>query len=134
MTTHIVALEKDLFFAVKIRDTLLHHDMLVKIARNLESFEQTLAITGEEKPALAIVDIAIKGVDWEKAIQQARAADYPVLAFGSHKDLEARAKAIQAGAGRVVANSKLASDLPGLVTRMLSKEATLLATTDEDAE
>jgi len=35
-------------------------------------------------------------------------------------DLEARQKALQAGAERVVANSKFASDMPGLVNRMLS--------------
>jgi hypothetical protein len=36
-------------------------------------------------------------------------------------DLEAREKALQAGAGRVVANSKFTSDMPGLVQRMLSE-------------
>lgn len=116
---HILALEKDLFFAVKMRDTLRHYEMEVKTARNLEAFVQSLAITGEEKPALVIVNIAIAGVDWAEAIRRARAHDYPVLAFGSHMDLGARAQALEAGAQRVVANSKFASDLPGLVRRML---------------
>jgi hypothetical protein len=44
-----------------------------------------------------------------------------VLAFGSHMDLEARAKALEAGAQRVVANSKFTSDMPGLVRRMLDE-------------
>jgi hypothetical protein len=35
-------------------------------------------------------------------------------------DLDARAKALEAGADKVVANSKLASDLPGLVQGMLN--------------
>jgi hypothetical protein len=48
-----------------------------------------------------------------------------VLAFGSHMDLEARAKALQAGAQRVVANSKFTSDMPGLVKRMLNEPGTL---------
>jgi hypothetical protein len=55
VTTHILALEKDLFFAVKIRDTLRHHEMEAKTARNLTAFEQGLTITGEEKPALVTV-------------------------------------------------------------------------------
>ncbi len=136
MTRHILALEKDLFFAVKIRDTLRHHDMEVKMARNLASFEQGLATTGAEKPSLVIVDIAIQGVDWESAIRQARAQNYPVLAFGSHMDLDASARARQAGAQRVVANSKFASDMPGLVQRLLSNPAAVTAEseTDDNAE
>jgi len=121
VTTHILALEKDLFFSVKMRDTLRHHDMEVKTVRTLAAFEQGLTAAGEEKPALVIVNTATTGVDWEAAIRQARASGYAVLAFGSHMDLEARARAIEAGAQRVVANSKFTSDMPGLVNRMLSE-------------
>ncbi|HLH61783.1 MAG TPA: hypothetical protein VKV20_08870 [Ktedonobacteraceae bacterium] len=131
MTTHILALEKDLFFAVKMRDTLRHHGMDVKTVRSLAAFEEGLAAGGDAKPALVIVNIAIQGVDWEAAIRQARASGYPVLAFGSHMDLEARAKALQAGAGRVVANSKFTSDMPGLVQRMIGEPA---ASSFDDAE
>jgi len=123
VSIHILALEKDLFFAVKMRDTLRHHEMEVKTARTLAAFEQSLAISGEERPDLVIVNISIQGVDWEEAIRQARERNYPVLAFGSHMDLDARAKALQAGALRVVANSKFAADMPGLVRRMLSEPA-----------
>lgn len=132
MTISLLALEKDLFFAVKIRDTLRHHDMEVTTTRSLELFEQGLAITGDERPALVIVNIATRGVDWEAAIRSARAHGLPVLAFGSHMDLEARAKALQAGAHRVVANSKFTSDMPGLVTRMLSEPTGFNATDDPD--
>ncbi len=121
MTTHILALEKDLFFSVKMRDTLRHHDMEVKTVRTLAAFEQGLTAAGEEKPALVIVNTATTGVDWEAAIRQARASGYAVLAFGSHMDLDARARAIEAGAQRFVANSKFTSDMPGLVNRMLSE-------------
>ena len=131
MATQILALEKDLFFSVKIRDTLRHHGMEATIARTLPAFMQRLAMTGEEKPVLVIVDTATTGVDWEAAIRQARKHDFPVLAFGSHMDLEARAKALQAGAQRVVANSKFTSDMPGLVQRMLSEPA---ARTSEDID
>ena len=121
MATQILALETDLFFSVKIRDTLRHHGMEVTIVRTLPALMQHLAATGEEKPALVIVDTATTGVDWEAAIRQARKHGFPVLAFGSHMDLEARAKALQAGAQRVVANSKFTSDMPGLVQRMLGE-------------
>ena len=121
MATQILALEKDLFFSVKIRDTLRHHGMEVTIVRTLPAIMQRLAVTGEEKPELVIVDTATTGVDWEAAIRQTRKHGFPVLAFGSHMDLEARAKALQAGAQRVVANSKFTSDMPGLVQRMFNE-------------
>lgn len=132
MSIRILALEKDLFFAVKMRDTLRHHDMEVTTVRTLAAFEQQLALGEDERPVLAIVNTATRGVDWEAAIQQARAHGLPVLAFGSHMDLEARAKALQAGAGKVVANSKFASDMPGLINRMLSEVVT--TPTDESDE
>lgn len=113
-----------------MRDTLRHHDMEVKTARTLQAFEQGLHTEGTEKPALVIVNIATQGVDWEAAIRQARDAGYPVLAFGSHMDLEARAKALAAGAQRVVANSKFASDMPGLVKRLMMEPSATNAEED----
>ncbi len=121
----ILLLEKDLFFAVKIHDTLRHHDMEVTTARTLTDFEQQLASDSNKRPALAIINIATKGVDWEAAIRIARANNLPVLAFGSHMDLEARAKALQAGAQKVVANSKFVSDMSGLVRHLLQRSDAL---------
>ncbi len=120
MSIPILALEKDLFFSVKMRDTLRQHGMEVTTVRTLSAFEQRLTPTEHEQPVLVIVNTATAGVDWEAAIRAARARGLPVLAFGSHMDLEARAKALQAGAQKVVANSKFSSDMPGLVKRMLS--------------
>ncbi len=121
MTTHVLALEKDLFFAVKMRDTLRHYDIEVKTVRNLPAFEESLSAKDVHEYALAIVNTATAGVDWETAIRKARSAGLKVLAFGSHMDLEARSKALEAGAQRVVANSKFTSDMPGLVQRMLTE-------------
>jgi DNA-binding response OmpR family regulator len=121
MTTHLLALEKDLFFSVKMRDTLRHYDIEVKTVRNLSAFEESLTAKDEEELALVIVNTATIGVDWETAIRKARTVGLKVLAFGSHMDLEARSKALEAGAQRVVANSKFTSDMPGLVQRMLDE-------------
>ena len=129
MTTRILALEKDLFFSEKIRDTLKHHEMYVTTVRTLPAFEEKLQAA--EKPTLVIINTATKGVDWEAAIRVAVLQDTPVLAFGSHMDLEARAKALQAGATKVVANSKFTSDMTGLVARMLNNPASV---TDDTIE
>jgi DNA-binding response OmpR family regulator len=132
MTIPILALEKDLFFSVKMRDTLRHHDMEVTTVRNLTAFEQRLTTEGELHPVLVIINTATTGVDWEAAIRLARKEGLPVLAFGSHMDLEARTKAIQAGAQRIVANSKFSADMPGLVKRLLTEPvATAVDETDE---
>ncbi len=132
MTTRILALEKDLFFSVKIRDTLRHHAMDVTTVRALPAFEQQLAT--DEKPALVLINTAIQGVDWEAAIRLTKAQTIPVLAFGSHMDLEARAKALQAGAAKVVANSKFTSDMVGLVTRMIATSADSTEQAQEEEE
>jgi len=130
VTTRILALEKDLFFSVKIRDTLQHHDMSVTTVRTLPAFEQQLV--SDEKPALVLINTATKGVDWEAAIRVATNYGVSVLAFGSHIDLEPRAKALQAGAAKVVANSKFTSDMVGLVTRMLDNAVNI--TNADDTE
>ncbi|GHO91409.1 hypothetical protein KSF_014570 [Reticulibacter mediterranei] len=132
MAIAILALEKDLFFAVKMRDTLRHHDMEVTTVRTLSAFTEKL--TAEEKPALVIINIASKGIDWESAISQAGEQGLPILAFGSHMDLEARARALQAGAQKVVANSKFARDMPGLVTRMLQEPVGAAPSDEADEE
>ena len=135
MTIHLLALEKDLFFSVKMRDTLRHHDIEVKTVRNLPAFEERLTSKDEEELALVIVNTATTGVDWETAIRKARTAGLKVLAFGSHMDLEARAKALEAGAQRVVANSKFTSDMPGLVRRMLDEpDASSLKETESEPD
>jgi DNA-binding NarL/FixJ family response regulator len=131
MTINIIALEKDLFFSVKIRDTLRHHDMVVTTVRTLAALEQAISNNETSKPALAIINISTQGVDWEAAIRTASTHGIPVLAFGSHVDLDAQARARQAGARRVVANSKFAKDMPGLVQRTLQMPASAAAIIEE---
>ena len=119
-TMTVLLLERDLFFSVKIRDTLRHLNYETVVARSEEDFARKLAASA---PKLAIVNIATAGVAWEQVIAQARAADVPVLAFGPHVDLEAQQQARRAGANRVVSNSKLTKDLPAIVERMIARAA-----------
>ncbi|HEU4783529.1 MAG TPA: hypothetical protein VFS83_09340 [Ktedonobacterales bacterium] len=112
----VILLDTDLFFVVKVRTTLQHAGYDVRTARSLVDFTRRLAT---DSPALALVNTAIAGVDWRAAIGAAREARIPVIAFGSHVDLETQQAARDAGATRVIANSKLAADLPGIVARTL---------------
>src|SRR5947209_8019727 len=112
----ILLLDTDLFFVAKITETLKHVGYRVRTARALDQFTRLLA---DERPLLALMNTAARGVDWQAAIGAAREAGVPVIAFGSHVDLETQAAARAAGATRVIANSKLASDLPDIVARTL---------------
>jgi DNA-binding NtrC family response regulator len=140
VTADIIALENDLFFSVRIRDTLRHHDMEVTVARNLASFEKAITNAVEvakedpSKPALALVDVSLKNVDWEAAIRAARAQGLVVLTFGSHKDLEARAKALQAGAHKVLANSKFVKDMPNIIKRALEAPEAVVVEDDDNED
>jgi DNA-binding NtrC family response regulator len=118
--TPVLLLDSDLFFAVKIRDTLAHAGYATHQARTLPDFVRLLA---DRRPALAIVNTAARGLDWRAAIAAARGAGVPVLAFGAHVDLETQAAARAAGATRVVSNSRLAGDLPGIVARTIGTGA-----------
>jgi DNA-binding NtrC family response regulator len=112
-------LDNDLFFVTKITTTLRHAGYVTRTARTLVTFSQGLA----EKPDIALVNTAARGVDWRAGIAAAQESNVPVIAFGSHVDLETQAEARQAGATRVIANSKLATDLPGIVERALQAGA-----------
>ena len=112
----VILLDTDLFFVVKVRTTLQHAGYDVRTARSLADFTRRLVA---DSPALALVNTAIAGVDWRAAIVAAREAHIPVIAFGSHVDLETQQAARDAGATRVIANSKLAADLPAIVARTL---------------
>jgi DNA-binding NtrC family response regulator len=116
----ILLLERDLFFSVKVRETLRHLGYETQVARSEEDFARKLAASA---PVLAMVDTATAGVAWERVILQAKAAGLPTLAFGPHVDLAAQQAARRAGADRVISNSKLAKDLPAIVARMLGVSA-----------
>jgi DNA-binding NtrC family response regulator len=124
----VLLLDTDLFFVVKVRTTLKHAGYDVQTARSLVDFTRRLAA---DSPALALVNTAIAGVDWRAAIVAARAANIPVIAFGSHVDTQTQQEARQAGATRVIANSRLAADLPNIVARALRAST---QTTDSSAD
>jgi len=70
-------------------------------------------------PDLILVGLTATRLPWADLIQVARghptAQNVTVLAFGPHKDLELRARALEAGATRVIANSALMIALPELL-------------------
>lgn len=111
----IYALVADLFFAERIQNALagLGHEATV-----VDASQESVA----DLPAgteLAIVDLEA-GEGALRAIALARAAGAPALAFGPHTDLALRQSALDAGASQVVAKSRLVTEFPNLVSRLLA--------------
>jgi DNA-binding NtrC family response regulator len=114
-------LDNDLFFSVKVTDTLKHAGYTTRTVRRTDDFTRALA-DDAAPPAIALVNTATRGIDWRAGIAAAVAHHIPVVAFGSHVDLDTQQEARQLGATSVIANSKLASDLPGVVARTLRRQ------------
>lgn len=113
-------LDTDLFFSVKVTDTLKHIGYSTRTLRRVEDFALALVA---DRPAFALVNTGARGLDWRSGIAAAVAAGVPVVAFGSHVDLATQREARDLGATSVIANSKLAADLPGVVARTLRRAA-----------
>lgn len=122
---HIIAIVRDLFFAIRIRDTLRPHGYAVAVAGSAPALAEALAAA--PVPDLVIIDLAFAGIDPPGTIARLKADPatraVPVLAFGSHLDQVSRDAAKAAGADRVVPNSKLAEALPDLVGRYARRPA-----------
>jgi DNA-binding response OmpR family regulator len=73
----------------------------------------------ESNPDLLVLGLAATRLPWEGLLrsvrEQASARDLPIIAFGPHRDLELRRRALEAGATRVLANSAFMRALPELL-------------------
>lgn len=113
----IVAYVPDLMFGVRVRDVLQQLGYQALVADSLATAQQALA----PDLALLIVDLRGETTATSALVQAAKALDpnLPVLAFGSHVDVERQKAAREAGCDKVVANSKFSSDLPGLIATLV---------------
>jgi len=119
--TSVVIVVQDLFFAVRITDTLRALGYKAVTAQNVHELRAALI---SERPRLVILDLQMQGVEPHLVMQVIREAApgrvIPVLAFGPHTDVKRRNEALQAGCQRVVPKSVLAAELPQLVKSLLS--------------
>ena len=114
----LAALVQDLFFRSRIAEASRHLGIIALIEEQPEAFEEAVR---EEHPGIALIDLGLRGVDWPSTVRHLRAdpefATLPIIAFGPHMDLEARAHALAAGCTEFLANSKIATDLAHIVAR-----------------
>lgn len=124
----VVLLEPDLFFSMRIVDTLQKLGQEPVVARDLAHLESLLA---EHTPAYTIIDIGSSRVKWDDAIKLSRQKNIPVLAFGSHVDMESQQVARETGATRVISNSKLNSSLGLIAQQLAGKSQKVLAAIEQ---
>ena len=112
----ILALVDDLFVSARIDAAARATGREIRYVRSPDEFRSALR-TG--RPAAILVGMAATRLPWADLIRGAKAdpatADTYVLAFGPHKDLALRERALQAGADRVIANSAFVKALPTLL-------------------
>ncbi|WP_110513456.1 response regulator [Herpetosiphon llansteffanensis] len=117
----IVAYVPDLMFGIRVRDVLQQLGYQAIVADSLAAAQQALAAD----LGLLIVDLRSESEATSALVQAAKALDpqLPVLAFGSHVDVERQKAARAAGCDRVVANSKFSSDLPNLIATLVRPQS-----------
>ena len=110
----------DLMFRSKVETTLGH---MGHVALTLRAADDPAAVVAANHPVAAIVDLGLGEERWRHIVAAVRAPEppIPVLAFGSHVDRAMQAAARQAGCDLVVANSRLARELPDLVDRLITR-------------
>ena len=100
--------------------------------RYVGSFDQVRAAAAERPVRAVLVGMTATRRPWPEIVRQLRADETTrglyVLAFGPHKNLELRSRALDAGVDRVVANSAFTRLLPTLLATPTA------AVPDEDDE
>ena len=117
----VLAVTEDLIFRSKIRTSLERAGYAVRFA----GASGLPGAVRESTPSLLLVDYSLCGEAGFEAVaalkQDPATRSIPILAYGPHLDLAARERARAAGADAVLANSQVASDLPGVVGDWLAR-------------
>lgn len=113
----VVCLEPDLFFTARLNDVIRACGGTPIVVDTPTEF---VAAVDRYYPVLALLDLNTPG-DWEMAIRRCKlrphTAHTPVVAFGSHVEVETLKRARRAGADHAWARSKMMEDLVALVQR-----------------
>ena len=115
----IVALVDELIAASRVETAARACGWRVEFARGPDEFRH---LVQAQRPALVLVGLSATRQPWESLVaglkQDPALSGVPVLAFGSHMDLDLRERALRAGCDRFVANSQVATSFPALLAQM----------------
>jgi 1,4-dihydroxy-6-naphthoate synthase len=115
----ILAVAGDLAFRSRIDTALGRIGVPVRFAAPARLADATRE---EGPPSLILLDLTAgeEGFSALAALKSdPRTREIPVIAYGPHRDLAARERALEAGADDVVANSEVASNLPALLEKWI---------------
>lgn len=110
----VAVLSPDLFFGMRIRTVLRQLGYSVALAQDPAAFTNHLQ-RGDQRAVLGLIDFN-RPVDWP-ALAGAIATGIPMIAFGSHTDVDGFRAARAAGVVRTIANGEFSNSLADLVTR-----------------
>ncbi|MGB2694355.1 MAG: hypothetical protein WBD55_04110 [Dehalococcoidia bacterium] len=116
MADSIVAVIDDLLFQSRVADQARALGYDVAIADTTVAFDAAIG----DGVALVVVDLHVSGIDWRRAVGDAREQGVPVLAFGRHTEAALLREAREAGCDRVVARSTLVEELAQLIRELAS--------------
>jgi hypothetical protein len=110
----IAVYSQDLFFGMRIRTVVRQLGYAVSITKDVPTLLSH--VTSEvEQPVLTLVDFN-QPVDWGD-LAPVLQSGVPVVAFGSHTDVEGFRAAKAAGVARVVSNGEMSRSLADLVAK-----------------
>ena len=107
----VAVLADDLIWATRLVEDLRTAGATPVPCRTLGRLAAALATGGADAAVdAAVVDLTARAYDGIEAIRIVAATGRPVLAIGQHDDHDLRSRALEAGAGRVFAYRKMATD------------------------
>lgn len=121
----VLALIADLYFITRVQSVCDQLGYPVKFIEGVgqvgrENADFVRYVT-ENRPLLIIVDLnqrAVPWAEWVAAVKSApETADYPLIGFGAHKDVETMQQARQAGADAVYAKSRFTKAMPEIIQK-----------------
>lgn len=113
----VVVLNRDLFFGVRIGNTLRALGYRVSFVPDAATLVEKIQ-RADQAPVLGVIDMGA-GVDWGqiRGVTSDPGVLTPLLAFGSHMDVEGLRAAKAAGVTRVVSNGDFHRGMVDLVRR-----------------
>lgn len=110
--SRIVTLSRDVFFGMRVRTILRQLGVDLVLTKDEAA---TVEAVSDGATMLALVDFN-QPVDWA-ALAPLISSEVPVVAFGSHTDVEGFRTAKAAGVDRVVSNGEFSRNLPSLIEK-----------------
>lgn len=118
----ILVLVEDLYFTSRIESTAKNLGFQVELLERANGIDRGFVeVLKERQPSLVIFDLNNKHIPWKEWILEAKEDEttsaYPLIAFGSHMDVETMQMAKASGADAVLAKSRFTEAMAELILK-----------------